>query len=343
MTRCFTRIGGTVVDGNLFFTSIAPGNYQFPYAPGLYVAAVPFASMVLRDSGDMTLLRILVIAFDSVAAALLDFAVVRTWADRRAGAIAVALYHLVPLDFNIASVVNFTNAFAQALAVFALVIVCAPALRFENRRSVAGLVLVLAAGVHVADQYLRHPLSRGRGDRARLHLEGRRIVAFACPRRAAWQRRRVRGGGGFMYGHFGETYRAELARISAETAQNAPDAGGRTLAARLAGVPWNVRVYIGLPVLLLASVGAWSLFQNGARDRLTLSLLGWGAACLAFLTLGVVTPVDMRYYLASIPALALAGAAGASWLWDRGGSSRWLAGVLLAYTALIGVRGVISF
>ena len=37
----------TVVDGNLFFTSIAPGNYQFPYAPGLYV----FGAAVCR-SGD---------------------------------------------------------------------------------------------------------------------------------------------------------------------------------------------------------------------------------------------------------------------------------------------------
>jgi hypothetical protein len=333
----------TVVDGNLFFTSIAPGNYQFPYAPGLYVAAAPFASMVVRDSGDMTLLRILVIAFDSAAAALLYFAVIRTWADRRAGAIAVALYHLVPLDFNIASIGNLTNAFAQALAVFALVIACSPALRFENRRSVAALVLVLAAAYmsHTSTFAILFPACLG----IALAFTWKGGAPLRSPARAVL----VASVAAFVvavalyYGHFGETYRAEFARISAETAQNAPDAGGRTLAERLAGVPWNVRVYIGPPVLLLASVGAWSLFQSGARDRLTLSLLGWGTACLAFLALGVLTPVDMRYYLASIPALALAGAAGASWLWDRGDSSRWLAGLLLAYTALVGVRGVISF
>lgn len=41
----------TVVEGNLFFTSLAPGNYQFPYAPGLYVAASPFVEMVSREAG----------------------------------------------------------------------------------------------------------------------------------------------------------------------------------------------------------------------------------------------------------------------------------------------------
>jgi hypothetical protein len=331
----------TVVDGNLFFTSIAPGNYQFPYAPGLYVAAVPFASMVLRDSGDMTLLRVLVIAFDAVAAALLYFAVVRNWSDRRAGAIAVALYQLIPLDFNIATVGNLTNAFAQALAVFALVIICSPALRFEYRASVTALVLVLAAAFmsHTSTFAILFPaclaisLAFAWKGGAALRSPARAVLVAsvaACVLAVA-----------LYYGHFGETYRSEFARITSETAHNAPDAGGRTIADRARVVPWHAGLYIGLPTLLLASVGAGSLFRQRARDRLTLALLGWGTACLGFLALGILTPVDMRYYLASIPALALTGAAGASWLWDRGGSSRWLAGVLLAYTALIGVRGVI--
>ena len=34
-----------VLAGRWFFTSIAPGNYQFPYAPGLYVVAIPFAGL----------------------------------------------------------------------------------------------------------------------------------------------------------------------------------------------------------------------------------------------------------------------------------------------------------
>ena len=41
-----------VLDGNLYFTSIAPGNYLFPYAPGLYVLASGVARLVpLRYRG----------------------------------------------------------------------------------------------------------------------------------------------------------------------------------------------------------------------------------------------------------------------------------------------------
>ena len=332
-----------VVDGNLFFTSIAPGNYQFPYAPGLYVVAAPFASMVFRDSGDMTLLRILVIGFDAAAATLLYFAVVRSWADRLAGAIAVALYHLIPLDLNIATVGNLTNAFAQALAVFALVIVSAPAIRLENRSKVALLVFVLAAA------YLSHTSTFA------LLFPACVLIAAAFLWKGGPQLRSPAGAvlgaslAAFVvavalyYGHFGETYRAEFARISSETAQNAPDAGGRTMFDRLASVPRSLSLYIGVPMLMLAAIGSWSLFHRGARDRLTLALLGWAIACLAFLALGILTPVDMRYYLASIPALALTGAAGASWLWAHGGAARYAAVILLVWTAFIGVRGVISF
>jgi len=333
----------TVVDGNLFFTSIAPGNYQFPYAPGLYVVGAPFASMVLRDTGDMALLRILVIAFDAAAAALLYLAIVRTWSDRRAGAIAVALYHLIPLDFNIATVGNLTNAFAQALAVFALAIVCSPSLRLQHRGKVATLVLVLASAymshtstfaillaacVMIALAFMWKGGESLRSPAAAVLLAGLAAAVVAVA---------------LYYGHFGDTYRAEFARISSETAHNAPDAGGRTVFDRLRGVPWSVSLYIGWPALVLAAIGSWGLFRSGARDRLTLALLGWTTACIAFLALGILTPVDMRYYLASIPALALAGAAGASWLWDRGGPARYGAGILLAWAALIGIRGVISF
>ena len=148
----------TVVAGNFLFTSIAPGNYQFPYAPGLYVAAAPFADMVTRDSGDMMLLRIFVVLFDAAAAALLYLMIVRGWGDRLAAAIAVALYHLAPLDLGIATVGNLTNAFAQSLAVFALVVIADPGLRLERRLYVAALAALLAAAYHVAHQHLRHPV-----------------------------------------------------------------------------------------------------------------------------------------------------------------------------------------
>ena len=65
--------------------------------------------------------------------------------------------------------------------------------------------------------------------------------------------------------------------------------------------------------------------MRNRRDQLTLATIGWGCACLAFLVLGILTPVDMRYYLTAIPALAVA--AGIGSLMDglaavRHGSSR---------------------
>jgi hypothetical protein len=54
-----------VVGGRWLFTSVAPGGYQFPYAPGLYVFALPFAGLVTRGVADMTLLRIIVVLTDT--------------------------------------------------------------------------------------------------------------------------------------------------------------------------------------------------------------------------------------------------------------------------------------
>jgi hypothetical protein len=139
------------------------------------------------------------------------------------------------------------------------------------------------------------------------------------------------------YGHFGETYRAELSRITAETVAAAPDAGGRGLAARARSVPMYLRSYLGLGALILAAAGGWGLYRRGGRDRLTLALAGWGLTCLLFLALGVLTPVDMRYYLASLPAVALAGAAGTSMLWARPTAGRVVAVALVAAVCWGGV------
>jgi hypothetical protein len=119
------------------------------------------------------------------------------------------------------------------------------------------------------------------------------------------------------YAHFMPTYRAEFARIGHETATAALDAGGRTIGDRLRSVPYSLGIYIGAPVLLFAFVGAVELMRR-TGDRLALALGGWLLACLAFLVLGVLTPVDMRSYLAALPALAIAAAHGAAWAWNEG-------------------------
>jgi hypothetical protein len=138
------------------------------------------------------------------------------------------------------------------------------------------------------------------------------------------------------YSHFGDTYRSEFARIGTETATAAPDAGGRGISQRLAIVPYYVEQYFGIAVLLLAAIGARQMWTAGRRDRLTLATAGWALSCLLFLGLGILTPVDMRYYLASIPAIAIMAAYGASSLWSRGGPARGVAVALLGWSIWAG-------
>ena len=332
-----------VDSGTYVFTSIAPGNYSFPYAPGLYVAALPFADMVTRNTGDMALLRILVVAFDAVAGALLYFAVVRAWGDRLAAAFCVALYHFLPLNFEIVTVANLTNAFAQALAVFTLVLIASPRLRLEHKLALGMLTVLFAAAFmsHTSTFALLFPaallialafLWKG-GPALRSPAMAVTVAASVALLAAV----------AIYYRHFGEVYRAEWARISAETATNAPDAGGRTAMDRFVDVPRQISLMYGVPAMVLAVIGTYAMVVRAARDRLSLSLLGWTVSCLLFFAIGIMTPVDMRYYLAAIPAIAVAAAAGASWMWTKHGVARGASVLLLLWAAIIGIVGVLQF
>ena len=77
---------------------------------------------------------------------------------------------------------------------------------------------------------------------------------------------------------------------------------------------------------MLAACGAWQLYRHGARDRLTLATAGWALSCTLFLIIGIITPVDMRYYLAAVPAVAIAAAGGVGGtLASRARSASWRA------------------
>ena len=92
----------------------------------------------------MTVLRTIVCVADVLAGLLLYSLTTRIRGDRLSGAVAVALYQLVPLGFGVITVGNLTNAFAQALAIAGLALIASPTLRFERRTMVAALVLTLA-------------------------------------------------------------------------------------------------------------------------------------------------------------------------------------------------------
>jgi hypothetical protein len=318
----------SVLAGHYYFTSVAPGGYTFPYPPGLYVFASLFARLVHRGPPDAALLRIVATATDCVFGLLLYWVVVRNWQHRRAGAMAVAIYHLMPLNFSVLTTGNLTNAFAQSVAIGALAMMAAPALATSLAQT-----LLLTALMAVA--FMSHT-----GTLAILFVAGvcTSLLFFSVGgralRSAAWAIAVATAVAAIVsvvvyYGWFVNTYRAEFARIGRETVTAAPAAGGRTIGDRLRFVPYAVGINIGAPVLLFAFLGAAELARqrvpglstvaSATADRLTLTLGGWLTSCFAFLVLGILTPVDMRYYLAALPVLAIGAGFGAAWAWEDGG------------------------
>jgi hypothetical protein len=337
-----------VLSGRLYFTSIAPGNYSFPYAPGLYVFARLFADLVGRGAADMALLRVIAVAVDTLAALFLYLAlarVARTQRDvvrirvlRTAAVCAVVLYHFVPLDYRIVTVGNLTNAFAQSLATLALALIVARTRDDRQRGFTVLLTLTLTAA------FLSHTSSFAIGAAATAAIAALflwrggstlRGTAFSIALALAIA---VAAAVVLYYAHFMETYRAEWARISVETTSAAPDAGGRGVGARLAAVPRNLHIYLGTPLLILAAIGASVSRQLTGAPSLWLGIGGWLATCAGFLLLGILTPVDMRHYLAAIPALALAAGTGAAAWWYTGGRRRLIAAALVLWVIAMGLQ-----
>lgn len=326
----------SVLAGHLYFTSIAPGGYAFPYAPGLYVFASVFGRLVTRGAGDVILLRVITLSLDAIVAALLYRAVATAWDDRLGGAMAVALYHLIPLDFSVFTTGNLTNAFAQSVSVVSLVLMAAPSVRLDRALStvVLGLVLLIAFLSHtstvailfvsalaIAALFWRRGQSTLNTAAAAITIAALAAAVLAVA---------------LYYGHFMDTYRAQFARIGRETATAAPAAGHRTIGNRFDSVPYFLDISFGLPALVLAAIGAWH--RRLSVDRLTLTIAGWLLACLAFLIVGILTPVDMRYYLAAVPGVALLETAGAAAAWRSGPRWRAVAVCLLAAAVVTGVR-----
>lgn len=327
-----------VLAGNLYFTSTAPGGYAFPYAPGLYVAAAPFAWLVSREMGDVYLLRTITTSADTIAGLLLYALATRAWSDRLAGAMAVALYHLVPLSFRILTVGNLTNAFAHSLSVVALALTIAPAVRMPVSGVTVALTLVLTAAFLSHTSTFAILAVCGLVVSVLFVWKGGPALRLPATAVAAATGVAIVLAVVLYYAHFGASYRAEFARLGSETASGAADAGGRSAWERAAAVPRYLHIYLGTPLLILSVAGATDRWRRGSRDRLTLAVAGWVMTCALYLLVGVLTPLDMRYYLAVIPALALLAAGGASWWWRDGGATRILAALLLIWIVWTGIE-----
>jgi hypothetical protein len=355
-----------VLAGRYYFTQLMPSGVQFPYAIGLYVFAAPW-SVFTRDH--VMLLRIVVCVTEAIAAASLYPVIVRTWGDRLAGALAVALFTAVPIGYWVIGNANLTNAFGQSIALLtvALIVVWSQgALRawhvlvwillaslglLSHVSTFATLLVTLSAlGVlfwTVGGATLRVPA------RALLIT----IVAAVVVSTGAY------------YGHFGDVYRKALrvrgggAPIAAP-AQPPPNetppanvaaegAGGTGLGGRTASSLRLVTESLGWPILLLAGAGAWSVSRRRSRDPLVLALCAWGVAFVVFLGVGLM-PVEKqfeRYALefvsrvayAACPAAVILAGAGAAWGWRSGRVLRAFSVALLALAMAVGLREWIAW
>ena len=304
--------------GRWFFTSVAPGGYEFPYAIGLYLFAMPFAGFAHGTIGYMEVLRIVVAAAHVVAGALLYPAVVRRTGDRLAGAFAVAAFQLVPLGLRVQTTGNLTNAFAQSLFVVAMAIVLGGFVPRRMLASAAGLTVVAAAAMlsHTSTFAILVVVLglAGAACRPAAHEDTKQlalpIVAAAIVAASASI--------ALYYAHFGETYAALYTRISGEMAAPAAasDPGGRSVGDRAALVPYYLAIYYGWPLVVLAVAGLSALRRSD--ETLIRVMGGWILGCAVFLVAGVLTPVDLRHYLAAFPAVAILAGLGAASLWRRG-------------------------
>jgi hypothetical protein len=342
-----------VLAGNYFFTQPMPSGVRFPYAVALYVFTIPWAS-VTQDY--VALLRIVVSSWHVFAGGLLYVLVVRLWRDDLAAAIAVVLFHFVPLPYIVIGNANMTFAFGQSVAT--VVIVAAATWRLAARDVAGALGLLVLAAVaflsHVGVfPYLFAAMFaialvywlRG-GPPLRAAAAWIVIVAAVAAVLSVV----------VYYGRFEEAYRT-LDRVRGADTAAVPQ-GPAQAAAPVEHVPRHARllramslltVDMGWPVLLLGAAGLWRLWPVPRGDRLKMVLSGLALTYGAFVAFAVAVPVEpsfqryadefiSRIDFATAPAIVVVAALGFAWAWRAGAIARAVSAVVLVAAAVIGVE-----
>lgn len=334
-----------VLAGNYYFTSLAPGNYQFPYPIGLYLVSAPFSGLARGELQNAALLRVVVVTVSAAGAALL-YRFVWDWLKDDVAAVgAVVAYHLLPLGFNVIATGNLTNMFGQAIAIMVFVVasrsltgegslrlllfLALTSLAFLSHTStfavlttqlgLLGLAVLLGSG-------RAWPYGKTRPDPAPARRRAG-VVLLAATAAAVVLAVVV------YYAHFMDVYREAWTRITAETGRATAAAGDRTPLVRLLDVPRVLQLSYGWALIALAFAGAIDLVRRrtGAIGGATVAM--WLAAALLFQIIGIITPVDMRHALAALPAVAVLAALGFAWGWRRSGRARLAVGLLAAWAA----------
>jgi len=209
-----------VLDGRTFFTSVAPGEYTFPYPILLYAVAAPFSLLTSGPAEHIVLLRVVVTIADVLAGVVIYLMVARAWNDRLAGAVAMVTYHLLPLGAKTMEWGNLTNAFGQTLFVMTAAMLASNRLRVGSWRRTWTLTAIMTAA------FLAHPSTFGilsvlSAFTWVLFRLGRRTDENLRPAdRAVFLATTVAGtvAVALYYAHFLGTYQTTFARIGSELA-----------------------------------------------------------------------------------------------------------------------------
>jgi hypothetical protein len=309
-----------VREGTWYFTSQAPGG-QFPYPIAFYVIV---SKLPIGTIDWIPLMRGFAIVVDGILGLWLALTVRRVRGDR-AGLFTLGIWHALPALFQVHGIAYLTNAFGNLVAAGAL------AALILVRRKDWLLPLVIGSACAIV-AFLTHVSSF-------LILSATLIVIALVA--LLWSRRTlaavavavalVAGAVAWTtyYRHFTSVYRELSTRQAdiaapvsvpvqrAEAHQTVWVPGWHPLRNRMTAIPGYLGKYFGWPVLVLFVAGILDVLRRTAseRDELDIVLIAWTTTAMGFLLISLVSPLDLRYYLAVAPAMAaLAGCTVATWL-----------------------------
>jgi hypothetical protein len=331
--------------GTYFFTSFTPSpGFEFPYAIGLYVAALPFWSLFPSEEELANLLRGLALAADACVGVVIYASARRQWNDPRPALLGAALWPLTRAPAMALGHANLTNLFGQGLFGIAMGLVAwvgSGSAVSARVLSVAGFFFMLAflshfstllTGVLLLAVTAAVLLVRGTGLQRRLGI-GLLAVTLGA----------VAVSYTVYYSHFTQLFRATFTRVITRADQASTTSMVASPATKFQrwitedqfsndyGLP-------GVALFISALVGAAVLARWKRREGLTLILAAWAVVWLGATLLGFFSSVELRANLAATPMFVWLAAFALATIAERSLVGRALAAAGALAIAFDGVR-----
>lgn len=302
--------------------------FRIPYPVSLFVTAAPLAKLGLDR---VTALELTTAVFDVLVSGLLVLLAWRFFDDLRAGLLAAFLYQLVPMNGLSFSAGNFTNVFAVSmLALGFTLLVLGNA--DGDRRAVfgAGVAAFVALTAHFG-----------------LLLEGavlwplwvlglfllpvpvkdvRRLTALVVVASFALA--------GLYYLGYWDLVAGQWERALAGREAG----GGAAIGEKLAYVADLLGSQVGWVFLATALLGSVAFVRRPLETPFHMTASVWLGTTALFFFVGLVSPIEIRYWLQVLPLLALGSGLYLSRALDRGGVGRIAAIAATLYIAAMGLK-----